>query len=286
MNLSMYSGFSDIVKKDGIKKAAETARKLGFDSVEFLDVQSSPPLIADEATAKEYRRILEDNGLTVACFSFGINVFDPENPDYDSDTAVKQLIHSAKMAAILGSPYFHHTLVFGLRKKENHVSDIDFVINGLLPHTCKVADVCDSLGVTTLYEPQGMYINGASNFPAFYRAMKGLGKNVGVCGDTGNPLFCDWRPEDFYRDMISEIKHVHIKDYRIYTDNAPDGVKSYTSIGGTRIGPVLLGKGDINIPYCLDLLKNSGYKGAISLEGEYSPIDDITFDIEYMNAYR
>ena len=284
MNLSMYSGFSDIVRRDGIEKAAKTARELGFSSVEFLDMQSAPPIIPDLETAKEYRRILEENGLTVACFSFGISIISPTDLSFPTSEAVERLLHSAEMAKAVGSPYFHHTLILTLRYDENN-KKIDFseITARLLPHVRRVADRCTELGITALYEPQGFYVNGKDRFPEFYRMMKSYCNNIGVCGDIGNPNFCDWRGEDFVTEMASEIRHVHLKDYKLCAyERIPEGVKAYRSAKGNGIIPVLMGEGDIDISYCLNVLKKAGYSGALALESEYLNLDEVKKDIAYL----
>ena len=285
MNLSMYSGFSDIVRKDGIKKAAESARELGFSSVEFLDMQSATPIIPNPEAAKEYRKILESNGLSVSCVSFGISIIDPLDSTASSDNAVNSLLHSAEMAALIGSPYFHHTLILTLKHDpETYEKDFKAVTDRLLPHVCRVADRCNELGITALYEPQGFYVNGKDRFPEFYRTVKSYCSNVGVCGDVGNPNFCDWRGEDFVSEMASKIRHVHLKNYKLYpVGEVPSGVK-YRSEKGVGIQPVLMHEGDIDIPYCLRTLKKSGYSGALALESEYRSVDEIKRDISYLTS--
>lgn len=284
MNLSMYSGFSDTVKKEGIEKAAEIARMLGFDSVEFLDMQSCAPIIPNASAAKEYRRVLEGSGLSVSCFSFGLSIIDPLDTSFPTEDAVNRLLFSAEMAALVGSPYFHHTLILNLSYDENnYVNDFGAITERLLPHVLRVARRCEELGITALYEPQGFYVNGKERFPEFYRVIKGLCNNVGVCGDIGNPNFCDWRGEDFFSEMAAEIKHVHLKDYRIYPAHTRlEGIKAYTSVQGRKLQPVLLGEGDIDVSFCLESLKAAGYKGALSLEGEYGSLEEIESDIFYL----
>ena len=284
MNLSMYSGFSDIVRKEGIEAAAKTAKELGFSSVEFLDMQSAPPIIPDLETATKFKRVLTEYGLTVACFSFGITIISPTDPAFPTEEAVDRLLHSAEMAAAVGSPYFHHTLILTLRLDEkNHENDFAKVSAQLLPHVRRVADRCTELGITALYEPQGFYVNGKDRFPEFYRAMKSYCSNVGVCGDIGNPNFCDWKGEDFVTEMAAEIRHVHLKDYKLYPDGTlPQGAKGYRSEKGVAIHPVLMGEGDIDILYCLNTLKKAGYNGALALESEYRNQDEMAKDIAYL----
>ncbi len=283
MNLSMYSGFSEIVRSDGIEKAAKTAKALGFSSVEFLDMQSAPPIISDLEAAREFKRILTENGLTVACFSFGISIISPTDSSFPTEEAVNRLLHSAEMAAAVGSPYFHHTLILTLKYNElDRENDFSEITSRLLPHVCRVADRCTELGITALYEPQGFYVNGKDRFPEFYRMMKSYCHNVGVCGDIGNPNFRDWRGEDFVTEMVSEIRHVHLKNYKLYpVGEAPNGVK-YRSEKGVGIQPVLMHEGDIDIPYCLCTLKKAGYSGALALESEYRSVDEIKRDISYL----
>ncbi|MBR2460597.1 MAG: sugar phosphate isomerase/epimerase [Clostridia bacterium] len=269
MDISMYSYFSDAVEQYGIKKAAEYAANLGFSSVEFIDCYPRHHVVADEATAREYKNILDSYGLRVSCFSVGTNVIIPGNPAFDSEAAVSYLIQSAQVAAILGSPFLHHTLIVGLKHTpDTYENDFDAVTERLLPYTRRVADACNSLGLTTLYEPQGIYVNGKNNFPAFYRRMKSYNSNVGVCGDTGNPLFLDWRPEEFYRELAEEIKHVHIKNYRLAQSDSERS--RYISLSGVRFSPSPLDDGDIDLQCCMNILKESGYTGAISLENEYT----------------
>ena len=163
--------------------------------------------------------------------------------------------------------------------------DFKAVTERLLPHVCRIADRCAEFGITALYEPQGFYVNGKERFPEFYRAVKEKCSDVGICGDIGNPYFSDWRGEDFVTEMASEIRHVHLKDYRLYSaDTLPDGVKAYTSMNGTILQPVLMGKGDIDIPYCLDTLKKAGYNGALAFESEYRSSEEISEDVKYIRS--
>jgi len=282
----MYSSFSDTVKNEGIAVAAKNARSLGFSSVEFIDMQLRPDIIPDAKTAREYRKALEEQGLTVSCFSFGLSIINPTDPTYPTDEAVNRLLHSAEMAAEVGSPYFHHTLILSLDlDKSRYDTNFASVTNRLLPHVCRVASRCTELGITALYEPQGFYVNGKERFPEFYRTVKAECQNVGICGDIGNPYFCDWRGEDFVSEMAKEIRHVHLKNYKILSpENLSADTKAYTSAKGKKLLPVLMNNGDIDIRFCINTLKNEGYKGAFAFESEYRSFDEIAADVQYIKS--
>lgn len=285
MKTAIYSRFSDMVSELGIKKTAEFAQKKGFSAVEFIDIQGAPYSVPNKEAAKEYRTALDAYGLKVACYSVGINLIRPGVPEYDSGAAVEALRHAAEMAAILGSPFLHHTLIITLNAGALDILPYEKAKEKLLPLTLQVADIANSLGITALYEPQGFYINGKDNFSDFYQAVKSSGKKVGVCGDLGNPLFRDWYPVDFIKTMAYEIKHVHIKDYKLFAPNEADGIK-YRSKDGIGLLPVPIGKGDVDIYSCLDLLSQSGYNGYLSLESEYTGDygNEMTADLDYLSS--
>ena len=84
-------------------------------------------------------------------------------------------------------------------------------------------------------------------------------------------------------EMAAEIRHVHLKDYKLYPDGTlPQGAKGYRSEKGVAIHPVLMGEGDIDILYCLNTLKKAGYNGALALESEYRNQDEMAKDIAYL----
>lgn len=285
MKISMYAGFVDILAEKGIEAAADIARELGCEAVELIDICGRPSFVSDAERAEKYREVLASRGLGVACYSVAVDLIRPEEPEYDSEAALEYIFHSARMAKALGSPFLHHTLIKNFRyDPRSYERDFDTVLEKLLPYAIRVADECERLGLTVLYEPQGLYFNGRERFGKFYSEMKRLGKRVGVCGDMGNSLFCDWRPENFYATMIDEIKHVHVKDYQLPAV-APEGRRVYRSMGGQSITACPFGEGDVDLGLCFDLLREIGYDGALSLEGEYSDYaEQMRADIEYLRS--
>ena len=269
MNISMYVGFSELVKSRGIAEAAKHAASLGFSSVELLEfVDGDVPHLTfgniDEA--EEALRVLSSHGLSVSCLSVCANVVDIHA---EAPTAVKPVIERLKkcadIAAALECPYLHHTLISHLRLPENAPS-YDEVLPLVLEAAKEVADYCLSLGITCLYEPQGFYINGSYGFGSFFSLLKKRCKNVGVCGDMGNMLFADEPEYTVFEKHAADIKHVHIKDYYIKDELSDGEACKSPSRGGKYLLRAPIGKGDINIAKCLKLLKNAGYNGAFSIE--------------------
>ncbi len=260
MRFTNYFMFKEDLDTRGIECAAKHTRELGFDSVEFLDFHSPEnPILPDRIDTDMAKRTLESYGLEVACYSVGINVL-----ELGREKSVDVLMRHAKAAAKLGSPFLHHTLVFPLTLPKDAPS-YDEILDTVADTAKAVADGCAELGITCIYEPQGMYFNGVEGLGRFFARMKEICPNVGICGDVGNSVFVDVDPKDVFDTFAPYVKHVHIKDYTC--SRAPvEGLDGYVSRGGGYIYETELGCGSVDIKYCLDKLKKLGYDNAIAFE--------------------
>ena len=118
----------------------------------------------------------------MACYSVGTDLS-------TGDTApIERLKRHAEYAAILGSPYLHHTLFPVLSQREGAPTYAQ-VLPYVLEAAAQVAEHAATLGVTCLYEPQGLYFNGTEGLGHFFAEIKRICPNVGICADAGNPLF-------------------------------------------------------------------------------------------------
>lgn len=261
MNYTFYIGFADMLKKEGIRKAAEYAKSKGFSSVEMLEMQTviRQSIIKDTDEADSYRRVLGEYGLTAACYSVGCDV-------YKSPETVEALCRHAELAAALGSPYLHHTLKFSIRASDNP-PPFDEVMEEITESAIKVARYAKNLGVTCIYEDQGLYANGVGNYGRVFSEVHRVCENTGVCGDFGNILFVDEKPEDFLAAFAPHIKHVHVKDYLRKDFGAAVPTNGwYLTKGGRYLRDTTVGSGIIDIPACMKVLKDAGYAGPYALE--------------------
>ncbi|MBR5871488.1 MAG: sugar phosphate isomerase/epimerase [Clostridia bacterium] len=261
MNYTFYTEFIEMLGRDGAQKTAEYAKKMGFSSVEVLETvgEGHPRVIPDGNTAADVKRVFDEYGITVACYSVGCDVYRrPEAEDV--------LVRHAEIAAALGCPYLHHTLKTGLRM-EPDAPAADEVLAHVAAAAIRVADRAKPLGVTCLYEDQGMYANGIENFGRFYREVHRVCDNTGVCGDFGNILFVDEDPVQFLSAFASDIRHVHVKDYlrKNFADAVPTG-GWYPTKHGQYLRDTTVGAGIIDIPACMKVLHDAGYNGAYALE--------------------
>lgn len=263
MKFTMYSNFTDIVSKKGIAYAAEYAVKLGFSSVEFLVSAHDPEsyAIRDPESARLARQVLTQAGLTVACYSVYADLL--ENKEIE-----KELIKHVDLAAQLGSPYLHHTLIPAIELSENTSKNKERIVS-VVEAAGHIADYAAQFGIICIYEDQGNYINGIDGFGSFWNKMKRRSQNVGICADLGNILFANESPELFLKTYIKDICHVHVKDYLRKQAPLSPGRYWEKGKGDSWLRGTMIGSGIVNFEACLQELKDSGYQGSYALELEH-----------------
>ena len=251
-----------MLQEKGLESTAAWAQQNGFSSVEFLQLPNENwhRGVNDLMHAAQVKKTLSAFGLKTACYSVGVNLLQGES-------AISDLKRNAELAAELGSPFLHHTLIDWLTFPPN-APTFKEVFPQILDTAAEIALYCQTLGLTILYEEQGLYFNGRTNFGNFFREMKKHCQNVGVCGDFGNILLVDESPTDFFKVFIADIKHVHLKDYKqtFSSNDAPEQEGWLQTKNGAFLKDAPLGEGIIDVAACLKILKETNYQGAFSLE--------------------
>ena len=282
MHYTFYTRFSDMLKQDGPEATADWTKNHGFQSVEMFSTTDpgDPSIIPDVQTARAVRRIFEDRGLPFACYSVYADL-------YGKPERLQTMLLHADIAAALGSPYLHYTILPWLTLGPEQPS-IDEGIAFAVDIAEQIARYCEPLGLTCLFEDQGMYLNGIEGFGKFFYELKSRCANVGVCGDVGNILFVDEDADPFFEAFKDDIKHVHIKDYlRKPAGSDPVGRYWLRSRDQQFLRDTMIGSGVVNFKACMEVLKSVGYNGGLALEmGHPEPFDvGIEQAMEYLNRY-
>ena len=279
MKFTMYHNFSANVLKYGIEEATKKAKELGFSGVEIFsdDVSGTENAVKTVEEAAFVKEVLGKYGLSVSCYSVYAGIY--RNPE-----GVESLKKQLHIAAALGSPYFHHTLLPWLSLWDG-APKFKEAVDEVLETAVEIADYAKGLGLKCIYEGQGYYVNGVSGFKYFWRRIKKRCANVGICADLGNILFVNDTPERFIKKFSEDICHVHIKDYLLKkSDNSP-GIYWLGAKDKTWLRDTMIGSGVVNFAKCIKLLKKNGYNGSFSLEnchpepyedGVHQAIDYIT----------
>ena len=267
MRFAVYTRFDEILRERGAEGAADYIASLGFSAVE---VPTSAHALSECAvTSPEQGQrlggILRRAGLRVCCYSSSADLFSEGAVQWE-----ERLREHVRRAASVGSPYLHHTLIPWLTLPEKAPSYEEARLR-VTEAAVRVAEYARTFGLRCLYEPQGMYFNGGEGFGLFHREIRAQTDNVGICADTGNPMFADDTLLPVLQEFPGEIYHVHIKDY--HREDAPfDGEgKLYRTRSGAYLHETAVGEGEVDFAEVMRLLREADYRGGYSLESKGLP---------------
>ena len=231
----------------------EHAKRYGCTGIEpltNLDFASGDP-----EPARAIRALLDENRMSCPCFSMYVEIMRDEN-------AFRRICRAIDQAAILGAPYFHHTLG-PVAYPDQPFSEYLGIAVDMIRRT---SDYAAQYGIQILIEPQGRMMNGIERLSALYEAVD---RPIGAVLDTGNILQSPDSCEEYIRVFAPYIKHVHIKD-KIIRDRlplCPDGKWALGMDGLPRFSrPTVVGQGDLDLVGILGMLKALDYDGWYSLE--------------------
>ncbi len=218
----------------------------------------------DLEEAKKLRAYADEKGVKFCCLSCYCN-FSLEN----TQEQIQRMKGFVDVAAVLGSPYFHHTIVAGYPTPDYVLENWDALFENAVNAIREIYDYGQQKGVRLIYEDQGYMFNGVENYGKFLDAVN---RDVGVLLDTGNNYNVDEELDAFLETYMSRIAHVHIKDvlYGPTPEGMPDSI--YT-LKGNYFWPVALGEGVMNHEKYVTALEKAGYRGIYSLEYG-APTDD------------
>ncbi len=259
----MKIGIFSLPEKMSNLEGVRYVREIGLDAFEPFPQQdlAEPNLEAARAIRLEAERL----NVQIPCLSMLARL-----TGEGRFAEIERLKRYAEVARELGAPMLHHTQCPAL------VSDDDRPFEVLLEEAAssarEVYDYAASLGVKCVYEDQGLVFNGVEGFGAF---LERLDRPAGVVLDLGNTAFVRQLPGPFAERFWDRIVHVHVKDYALNREAV-----HYTLADGTKIGPAILGEGDLRIADALRILADRGYSGWYMLEnerpgGRASQIDDM-----------
>lgn len=277
MTFTSYNLFMRDLLKNGIDYAVKHAKVLGFSGVEFLDFWGTgAPVDKEKYPSAELKRALDENGLTVDCYSVYAYVLAD-----DREKMERELCEIVDYAVAIGAKLFHHTLMPYL-KLDCDIPKYDDIFPRVLEIEKKIVKYCSERGLRCIFEPQGFYFNGVEGLSRIIYALKEEFPDVGLCADLGNSVFVDCDPKDVIDALSFCVAHVHIKDY-IISDESLGRKAEMRGRGGKYLYEVLPGEGEIDLGACLKKIKDSGYDGRIALE--YLGDDEtILKSMEYIKA--
>ena len=266
LGVSSYS-FAKYMKQTGCGffEIVPLAKELGFDAIEFLEIQDEDPV----ATAKKLKQHCAEVGLEISAYTVGANLLKG-----DREEVVQHLLLCVDVAAALGAPVMRHDVCSALPEG----MDWETGMREMVPMIRRITAYAKEKGVRTCSENHGRIYQDSVRVERMINEVND--ENYRWLLDIGNFLCVDENPVDAVRRALPYAIHVHVKDflYRKVDELAvlPEGFSKTRN--GNLLRGTILGHGDVPVFECIKLLKESGYDGVCSLEFEGAE--------ENMNALR
>ncbi len=235
------------------------AKEMGFAGVEVVpgglsidEERELAPKLA--AQAKEY-------GIEIAAYLIG-NDFLKNGLEKEIERLKKEI----EVAVLLGAPRMRHDATGGKDPEGNEVP-WDDALPILAEGYRTVTEYAAGLGVHTMIENHGYYAQNSWRVKELIDTVNH--PNFGWLCDMGNFLCADEEPEKAVAVAAPYAVHVHAKDFFLRSPERPrPNAGWFPSKRGTLLRGAIVGHGEVPVDKCLNLLKNAGYDGWLSLEFE------------------
>ena len=248
---------------DSYYKMIDAAVEYGLSAIEgFSHMELTEP---DIEAAKHIREYAEKSGISFCCFSVFSDIVQE-----DATEQIKRLKRFADVAAILGSPFLHHTVITSndpqILQEPTYQQLFDRGIAGIR----EIYDYAATKGVRAVYEDQAFILNGGDGIA---RLLDAVNRDIGLVADFGNIHQADESIIPFMQRFADRIVHVHLKDMQPAKADSPYPLLTKR---GNWIAEVEIGQGVVDFQQAISLLQTFGYDGYYALEYGASQDDSPT----------
>lgn len=242
-------------------KICDLAKEMGFDGIEFTPLEDANYGITTDPlkTAAELKEYCEKIGLEITAYTVGANLVS-DNPEAEVATLKARI----DVAQALGAKLLRHDVCSKLRDK--YLYSYKDAIKEMVPLIREVTEYAASKGIRTCTENHGYIFQKPERVEELIQAVGH--ENYGWLCDMGNFLCADADPEKAVAIAAPYVFHAHAKDF-IYKDGSVDRPAGFFgTASGNHIRGTVIGHGIVPVKKCVNILKNSGYNGYLSIEFE------------------
>ncbi len=263
--VSSYS-YSKLVSQGKMDYLAviEKTAELGFDSIEFsnLPVKEHSERIA---MAGEIKKRCADAGLQLANFATPADLLLGSDGNFEAE--VERVKKEVLVAKAMGVDKMRHDATFGYNSGVKGARSFDFRLPQIAEGCRLITEFAAGEGIRTMVENHGRYSQDSDRIEALVNAVDH--DNFGVLLDVGNFMCVDEDPVEATGRLISYAFHVHFKDFHVKDGSLfnPGPGWFYTRYG-TYLRGAIIGHGDLPLSQCMNIIKQYGYTGTLSIEFE------------------
>ena len=235
-------------------------KEMGFDAVEFTDIDGSD-LAQQKENARKIRQEADRVGLEISNYTIGANLYQPTAEEVDAE--VERLKGQVEIAAILGAKVMRHDVCWQLGKTGSARS-FGLMLPTIAEAARRVAEYAATFGIKTCSENHGYIAQDSYRVEQLFNAENH--DNYRLLVDIGNFICVDEDPAQAVSRVAPYAVHVHLKDMLVRPE--PVGPICNATRGCNYFAGTVVGEGDIPVKKCLQILKQAGYDGIVSLEYE------------------
>ena len=264
ISVSSYS-FAQYIKAGKMTQldCVSKAKEMGFDAIEFIDLDGKPDLEAQKEYARKIRNEVDKLGIEINAYTIAASLFNNDKEEMEKE--VERLKGQLEIADILGAKVMRHDACFKLGKTGASRS-FDLMLPYMAENARKVAEYAKSFGIKTCVENHGFIAQDSDRVERLFNAVNH--ENFGLLVDMGNFLCVDENPAIAVSRVAPYAIHAHAKD--MYISSEPCEKSSHMTRGGNFYGGAVVGEGDVPVKKCLRILKAAGYDDYLSIEYEGS----------------
>ena len=242
-------------------EAVAKAKELGFDAIEFVEIDGGEDYALQVENAKKIRAEADRVGIEINAYAVGACLC---RGNAEAEAAeVERLKRQLDIAKILGAKVMRHDC-YGWLEKAGVMRSFDSMLPTVAANARLVTEYGQSLGIKTCTENHGIIAQDSDRMERLFNAVGH--DNYGLLVDMGNFICVDEDPATAVSRVAPYAIHAHIKDMLV-RDEPGEFIRSATR-GGRYFGGTVVGEGVIPIKRCLRILKQAGYDDFVSLEYE------------------
>lgn len=250
----------EMTQKDCIQKAKE----MGFDAIEFVGIHPH-----DGSSELEYAKMLkaecEKAGLAVSNYTVGADFLSGSEGNLEAE--IERVCREVDIAEAVGAKSMRHDATIGYPQDKRGFRGFDDALPILVKGCRAVTEYAKTKGVRTMVENHGYFCQDSERVEKLVNAV--ANDNFGLLCDMGNFLCADEAPEKAYARVAPYAFYAHAKDFlwKPGTEGFP-GQGFFPTRAGNYLRGTVIGHGVVPVKQCLQILKNSGYNGALAIEFE------------------
>lgn len=235
-----------IFKKENwtLKQLVDYVKNQGVDAIDFhIRFLTSPATAADEI-----RTALEGSGLALSGLSLSTNFNQDDDSAFAKEIAdAKEWIDVASELKVPASRIFG-----GSMADRSNPNVVKAGMERVKKAMHEIVPYAEGKGVVLALENHGGLPCSGEEQVEIIEDINS--PNLQATVDIGNYMGMPQKPEDGTALAVRYCCYVHVKDLRI--------------LEGGKMERATLGEGEVDVPKCLKIIKDSGYQGYVALEYE------------------